>query len=703
MADKKLPIGQIAFTLTALGIAFWVGRVSTPEATSSKAEASESASSDSRPTRRASSAQDSLGAGDQAITTARQLHDINNHQGGTATTLALAKMNTSEMASLARDLAEKAMSTPGYLPYSDISQTFTRWAELDPDAALKFALLSKPHSFQSSAISSIFTTLAKTDLALARVKLSEVPDQRLRQRIKLSLSQALAKADPEAWLQELKSDPVTANQIRPYSITSIVQEWAFNDPAAAAARIQHLPSNLQLNSLAVVAKIWAASDPQAALSWAQALSKTGQRNKALSSVLGGMAAHDPEAALTTLDTLSTSTRPAGISAIFSTLVNKDFETALAKAAALAAPIDRRAAYGVMISNILNAKQLSQLTEQLPAGAVRNDALKELGGRLASFAPQDANKFINTYPSKDQIKLKLQMINYLSYSDPHRAMELYKSLPAEKVKRHTFSSIIQYIAKNDPEEALQIVLKEESASQQSSAIGFVFSQLAATDPEGAKQHLSKLPQGKTRNYAIQKLAETWAKADADSAIQWAETLPDSEKNKAFLSIIPQMAKSAPAEAASHMETLLKSTPEKIQSNFSNAIYHMMDQWVEIDPSSAGSWVAGLEDGTVKTQAIENLASQWYQEDSDGVADWIDHLPQGKNRDKSISSISFTLQQKDPATAFAWAESIGNEKSRIKQLSYIVRSWKSSNPKKALKKVETADLTSDERTRLMKHFE
>jgi|GEM_PF-3623220 len=112
-------------------------------------------------------------------------------------------------------------------------------------------------------------------------------------------------------------------------------------------------------------------------------------------------------------------------------------------------------------------------------------------------------------------------------------------------------------------------------------------------EGAQKHINELPQGKIRSKALESLAETWAKTDADSASQWAENLPDSEKSKAILSILPQMAKSSPAEAASHMESLLQSTPEKSQTHFSNAIYHMMDQWVEIDPSSAGSWVSGLD--------------------------------------------------------------------------------------------------------------
>jgi len=709
MSEKTLPIAQITLTLAALGITFWLGRVSASEPSEKIDETSESARSNTPRFRNYSSNRNSPGAGGQAVTTARQLHKLHNQGGSSATALALAKMNTSEIATLARNLAKKVESTSGYFPNSEINQTFTRWAEVDPEAALKFAHSLKLQSFQKSVIfQAIFNSLEKTAPALAHAKLAKISNLGLRKQLKVSLSRALAIADPDAWLHELKSDPTLSKQIPAYAFSAIAREWAHDDPATAATRIQQFPTGQQLKSIETISRIWASTDPHAALTWAQALDKPYQKSKAINAVLGGMATRNLDSALATLDSLSTTSRPAGISAIFGALASKDFETALAKAGSLTNPIDQRVAYKAMIASNnysinLNAKPLRQLTEQLPAGALRNEALQRLGISLASFSPIDAQDYISSYSEKDQAKIKLQMINYLSYSNPHRAMKLYESMPAEKVESYLFSSIIRNVAKNDPEEALQIALKEKLNYQQANAMSHIFRELAATDPKSAQKHLEELPQGKARTKALESLAETWAKTDADSAIQWAESLPDAEQQKAVLSILPQMAKSSPEDAASYMETLLQSTPEKSHRNFSSAIYYMMNEWVQVAPASAGSWVNGLDDGSTKTQAIKNLASQWYQEDSNGVADWIDQLPQGKNRDNSISSIASNIQHKDPAAAFAWAESIGNDASRINQLSSIVRQWKSADPKKAQSMVNKADLTSDERTRLMKHFE
>ena len=707
-SEKKHPIGQIALAVTALGIAFWAGHMSSSDATTELKKTIKSDQNIARGSRRAASYRQTAGAGEKSISTAHQLRNISTHEGSTATVLALAKMNSGELSELARDiLAQNAVSPSGAL-YSEIYKTFNRWAEIDPTAALQFALSSKQSSFKNTAAQAVMTTLAKTDPQLAREEIAKISDPGLRWTMKNSLSRTLATSDPQTWLQEIKSDPALMNQT---SLKWIAQKWALEDPVNAANLLKQSPDQLQLQGIGPIGQIWASKDPQAALAWAQSLSKTSHRNKALSAVLGGMASNDPNAALSHLDSLSAPTRRAGVTAIFKTLFSNDFDTALSKAQNLTNTTDQKAAFeAILKSNTyygnrsgMTAEQLSQLTKHAPNQQLRNRALDILGSKLSHSNPEEADAILQIYPGKEQTKIKLRMISQLSYLNPMHALKLYQSLPSDKVASYTFSSITSQIAKTDPDAALDLVLKEKRSSSQTRAMESVYRQLTENDPENAQQRLNDIPKGPLRAKAIKGIAETWAKSDPNAAMQWASNLPEKEQNKAVLAILPEMAKVAPEDAANQVKSLIESTPKESQSNLSSTVYYVMDSWSKTDPAAAGDWVTSLEEGSAKSSAMGTLASNWYQEDSDAVADWIDNMPQGKNRDSSVSAIANSLRSRDPATAFAWADSIGDDKRRIRELRSLVRTWKNNDPDKALNMVEKTDLSAEERTSLMQLFE
>ena len=702
---KKSRILQIAFTLTGIGIAFWVGRISTPDQTGTGESITASEKSGPRSSRRLTGNRQSLGAGEQAITSSSRLRELFKRGDSTKATLALAKMNSDELSSLAQDLATTCADMPTYMVYTEMNAVFGQWVESDVDAALKFALSSTQNSFKSQATRSIFQKLAKMDPDLARVKLADIPDNALRWKLKRTLYQSLAVSQPDVWLQEIRSDAALSQRTH---MPSIAAHWAMEDPVAAAARIQQLPLKFQMDGVASIGKTWAAKDPQAAMAWAQTLPQSNVKNKAICAVIGGMAAKNPDAAMAALDNISPSSRRAGISAIFQTLVNSDFDGALAKASGLTDPRDQKMAYEEMLSRSnnnsrLNVEQITALTKTLTGGSIRKRALHQLGFMLVYHEPKDTESLLKAYSEKEQVTIQLQMLNGLSQTDPRRAMEIYQSLPSNKVDNRVFSNIVRQISKNDPNTALEWVLKEKSSSKQVYTVESVFKSLTDADPEGATQRLKDIPEGPLRKKAIEGLAESWAKTDPDSAIQWAESLQEGEKKKAMLSILPEMAQSSPQEAANLMDTLLATSTTKSQSGFSRVVYGMMSTWAKDDPEAAGSWTLKLPDGEVKNAAVEQLAANWYQEDSNAAADWIDALPQGKNRDASISSIASNLQRSDPATAFAWAESIGDDNSRIDSLSYVVRTWKDYDKDAAQKMVGKADLSDKERSRLLKNLE
>lgn len=701
----KHTLCKTAFVLTSLGLAFWVGRVSSPDA-SDKIETTRGDSQVSeRSPRKSSGSRRPSGAGESTITSVSQLRDFYKYGEEMEAKLVLAKMNGDELSMLAQGLAKTYTGNPSYLLSGEIRAVFIEWAEVDTEAALEFALSSKQQSFRHQAVRCILLKLAKSDPERALAKLSDVSDPSLSWRLKKDIYSSMATLQPEAWIQAVRADATLAHNI---SIASVAARWAMDDPSAAAARIQMLPFLQQRQGVEAIGKSWAATDPQAAMVWAQSFSTDHLKNKAMCAVVGGMAVNDPDGALAALEGMGAGTRRTGVAAIFRALVNTDFDSALAKASALSNPADQKTAFDQILSNFnhysgFDVAQIETLIKQLPSAELKKKALVKLGGQMANLESQEVASSLKGYSEKDQLEIQRQMIDGLQYLDPMRALEIYQSMPRGRDGSYMFSNIVKGVARVDPERALQLVLKEKSSYQQARAAGSVFTAFAEQNPENATQHLKSLPEGQMRNKALTGLARTWAKADPEAAVKWASTLEDGEKNKALLTIIPKMSESSPEDAAIIMESMLASSTEKSQSGYSSAIHSVIRHWGDHDPAAAGSWAQDLEDGQAKTYAMRALAPSWYEEDSEAVADWIDQLPPGKNRDTSISSIASNIQRKDPSIAFAWGESIGDGRSRIESLSSIIRSWKKYDEAAARETVEKADLSAEEQERLLKYFD
>jgi hypothetical protein len=707
--------------VATLGLAFWAGRYSVPKRPASDFENNRyRPRSAERPPLRRPSQPSGPGAGAGAVTTAMQLRDIFKHSGGNmqvGTAMAdatLAKMNGTEISQLVHDLAAAQATTPSYKFTLEINTACTRWAEIDPDAALKFALSNKQASFRSAAIGSIFAGIAKSDPALARAKLAMIDDPSLRRSAQASMLSALVVDRPDDWVAAIKAD---ASFGRQFSLSSIASEWAIDDPVKAAARLKELPASMQKSAVASIAQVWAGKDSRAAMAWAQSLTDPSQRNLALGAVAGGVAAHDPDAAIASLDALSPAARRTGLAAVFRTLLDLDYEAALAKATSLSDPDDQKAALKLIAGggdsyayedpfgndNNSNSEQLTALLGKLPPGSMRNGVLSQLGQQLATCSSAEAESILAGYPVKEREKLQSGMLQSLAYSDPARALEIYQSLPPNKTESHSIYTIFSYLARQDPEALLKFSLASESPQEQSQGVSQAFGQLALNDPQAASRRLAALPPGPLYDGALASVTSAWAQADPDAARSWVDTLTGESKTRALNALIPAMVGNAPEAAAGMIGNLLASTQQDADGELSSVASQLSQSWVREDPEAAGKWISGLPDGNVKSSAISSMVYSWVREDFDGAAKWIDTLPDGQARDSGVQALVSGTDDKDPSTAFAWAATIGNESQRLSLLSQVVSQWKQKDANKARAAVDQADLSAVDRERLLQQLE
>ena len=705
---------MILSILAGLGFVFWAGRASAPK---TAADLTENARLDpraaARPEARNPARNTAPGGGGQAVTSAQQLRSIfrnsggNWQTGGAVANAALARMNGPQLSQLVHSLATAQATTPGYSYSREINAACARWAEVDPDAALQFALSNKQTSFRTAAIGSIIAGIAKNDPALARAKLAAINDLALRRSVQYSVLSALAVTSPDDWVAAVKADPSLTRQYGGSS--SFAVEWAMDDPAAAAKRVMQLPADMQKSGLSAIAKVWAGKDSAAATAWAQSLTDPQQRNQALAAIAGGIAAQDPDAALASLASLTPAARRAGLAAVFSTMADLDFDAALVKATALTDPADRKTALALLAGGgsgdmnyyvSRNPEQLNAVLATLPSGSLRNNALNQLGNQLAGCSREEAAGILAGYPPRDREKLQACMLQQLSYSDPTRALEIYQTLPPGKSESYGYS-IYHGLARQDPEAVLKLVA-DKPPQQQAQGVGYAFAQLAHNDPAAATRRLDDYPAGPVRDAALRQLTSAWAQDDPDAAKAWVVTLTGAEQGRAFNALMPAMAGTDPKGAADMLGRLLAATPKDQDGNLGSAASNLVSTWGRDDHEAAGRWSAALPDGNMKNNAISNLASNWAREDFDAAGKWIDTMPDGQTRDSGVSSMVSATTHNDPATAFAWAATISDNSRRVSMLEYVVRQWKDSDPDKARAAVRQADLTNTERDMLLKQI-
>lgn len=588
--------------VVALGAAFWAGRTTSSSGADTVDESKRIQRSSSRGNER--SPVRTLravipGDGANPVENAQALRDIFKSNGGMSGEIhakeALSHMNAKQIAALGRDLIASQAETPGYGYYAEITTTFSRWAELDPDAALEFAMATKQRSARTGAMNAVFATLAKLDPGMARQKIDAIPDNELRKSAQSMALQTISAKDPDTWMAWVKENPSLANQ---WSMSSVVSEWAIDDPEATAARLKALPAKMVGQSLESLGKVWAGKDPAAARAWAESLEDPSQRGTALSAVIGGMAAKDPEAAFAAANALSPEDRAKALPEIFQTLGDLDFDSALSRISAMTTPEDKNLALQQLGQtggwNSIEPAKLADFLEDVPKGESRSNILSQLGQRMAGATAAEMEQTLAAFSESDQTTIRERMVSSLSYQDPEKALTILAGMGDSPRKKDMLRQTISY--------------------------------LAGSDPAAAIRQLDQIPAGNQRQSTLSSISSNWARKDSTGAIKWAETLQGNERATAFQAIVPQLVQKDPAQAVKAFEKLAQGRDgsEDSRQQVANTAINLAANWANKDPEATLKWAKNLDDDQSRNQAIHYTISSWRRNDPDAARQAVDQL-------------------------------------------------------------------------------
>lgn len=134
----------------------------------------------------------------------------------------------------------------------------------------------------------------QTDVTSAIMWAEQLPDDRDKEDVLVTIRAQLAAQDPEAasvLVAHLAESDSTSGLV-----ATISEHWASSDPAKAIAWANTLLESEKALALSQIAGVWAQRDPQAAAEFVAAMSVGDLQNEAARSVVSSWAAQDPQAA-----------------------------------------------------------------------------------------------------------------------------------------------------------------------------------------------------------------------------------------------------------------------------------------------------------------------------------------------------------------------------------------------------------------------
>jgi len=341
------------------------------------------------------------------------------------------------------------------LPISSIF--FTRWAALDPLAALAGTAQLNHLTLSSNGVQTVVKLWGEKDSSAARDYLTSLPPGHVKALGNSVLFAALAEIDPQASLELAGSlgDP-TQNQ----QVAATLRRWAEQDPAAALKYSLTKASSADryemLSALGAAMPLQAFEEAAAA-----AVLSREQREQLMKNALTRHYITDVEAGLKAAQELK---EPAVRRAVVKELVSQQALNDSEKAARLLAslpPADREPALEGLAWALVEAgdrpqpAQAAQWIEQLPDGEAKTSLLKRLGARWGHVDGASASQWLTEQTPGPQRDVVIgEFVRTVFRTDPEAALAWSAGLSDQAKRQRRLDELFPQWLQKDPARAQQ---------------------------------------------------------------------------------------------------------------------------------------------------------------------------------------------------------------------------------------------------------
>lgn len=166
---------------------------------------------------------------------------------------------------------------------------------------------------------------------------------------------------------------------------------------------------------------------------------------------------------------------------------------------------------------------------------------------------------------------------------------------------------------DPEAAAAYAKQHVDSFEDQKLAGIVSSRMAVQDPQRAAEWVSQLPP-EARQSAEMGVAFAWALHDPRAASNWAMALPDNERREVLGPVAGQWSMSDPQAAGQWLSSLEGPGRDEAVGTYSSAI-------AALDPTSALSSAATMNNGRMRDDVMRQVISNWYGRNPDAARNWL----------------------------------------------------------------------------------
>lgn len=496
---------------------------------------------------------------------------------------------------------------------------FARWAELDPEGAVKYAQLLPRSANAGFLRRTALTAWAEQDFDAA-----------------LAWAQALEKGDA-----------------RNDSLAAVAGQLAKRDPNGALKLIaENFSGRDAANAYDNVFSTWAETDFAAAYAAAQSLTDPGMRTRAMRAALNQRVESDPRGVLDALRE--------------------------AKTSELRWDIGNRALTRWLERDLAAARDYALA---LPAGEMRDQGLLAVAREMGRRDPRSALDWLRELPDTASRDDAIQaFFNTWAGADSKAALEGARALPEGRMRDNALSQLAQSLVDTDLSAALGILKELPAGDTSGNAFQQVAWRWARTDPKGAAEWFIENASDNNR-WAIGQIVNEWARSDPGSALKWASALPDGHEQKGNLvgQVIGNLVRSSPEQA---VEQFAKLTPQQqasaannVAANWawrdpraaagwamglknedarSNAAGNIAGTWANRDPAAAARWLETMPAGATRDSAVRSFASTAARTDPEGAVAWALTIGDGGKRDGALQDVVGNWARKDREAATQWVQ-------------------------------------------------
>lgn len=524
--------------------------------------------------------------------------------------------------SLSAEAMAGAVNEAMQLPMSHrnmaLSVLFARWAELDPEAAVKYAQLLPRSANAGFLRRTALNAWAERDFDAALKWAQSLEKGEARNECLSAVAGQLAKTDPNGALKLITENFTGRDAANAYE--NVFSAWAENDFANAYAAAQGI------------------TDP-------------GTRVRAMRAALNQRVESDPRMVLDAIRT--------------------------AKLSELRWDIGNRAMQRWMERDLTAARDY---VLGLPMGEMRDQGMQNVAREMARRDPREGLAWATDLPDNASRDEAIQsLFSTWTGSDAKAALEAARGLPEGRLRDNALAQMAQNLVDTDLSTALAL-LKELPAGTSESAFQQVAWRWARNDPKGAAEWFAANVSDNNR-WSLNQIVGDWARNDAEEALKWASNLADSHEQKGNLvgQVLGHLARNDVTQAAEHFGKLSADQQTKAVGNLvsnwvsrdpnaaakwalalpdenvrNNAVSSVAIGWAYRDPAGTARWLDTIPAGGTRDTAVMTFATNSAQKDPEGAMAWALTIGDAGKREGAMMSVVGGWARKDRDAATQWVQ-------------------------------------------------